>query len=607
MIIKRIRRSARRQPRSLQEIGTTINVLSTYVLNASTDMLLAGDGEDALASYVLDTQILDGHATEPGEKVDLHGARRLVGNQLSQHQRQMLAATLLAPKAKDPIEHYVISWQQGELPVRAQIEGAVDIFASEMGYENCQIIWATHSNTPNYHLHLVVNRVDLVRRKVVTPAGGWDIDRLHQVAALIEDAQGWASEPNSIYTSRGGEVRERATGKVMRFAGGSREGCAVRRRASPERWREGSHEMIADELRAAVSWQDLHNRLSKMNAEYHQKGSGAELVIGSTRMKATSFGREFAYGRMTKKLGEFTPDPFRERDEYENYQAALRLERQRVREAWNEALDDIRERRKLLLKKAREDNEAYEALIAEARLKLSFDLAETEAKMAFDRARATIAANKLRREAWHKAGCPEPAQVVLPELVFAPNIPRDQENANAFGLAGFQCDHLVEYRRKDGGVAIRDAGVVLIVDPNDRVAIAASLSLAHTRGDYIPITGSQAFQTICREIAKAQGYTLTLHSGDVLYDPAAEDRNAVNSEPSGDTVSKASSLGKRTDCSLSSVETEARKQAAPQPALQPSKTKIRPSTDRSQKDDCEQLSDEIRWAALNGGTAGLGL
>ena len=66
MIVKRIRKGAPRKRRSFDEIRTIVNVLSTYVLNASTDRSLMYDGENALAKYVLDTQILAGHPVEVG-------------------------------------------------------------------------------------------------------------------------------------------------------------------------------------------------------------------------------------------------------------------------------------------------------------------------------------------------------------------------------------------------------------------------------------------------------------------------------------------------------------------------------------------------------------
>ena len=341
MIVKRIRKFARRQRRPLREIGTIINVLSSYVLNASPGHEHASDGENALARYVFDTQILTGHSVAPGEKVDLFGSRGLIGDELAQHQRQMLAVNLLAPGTMDPVEHYVLSWQAGEFPTREQIEESIDIFATEMGFENCQIIWATHSNTRNYHLHLVVNRIDLSERKIVSPGDGWEIDRLHQIVALIEDQQGWTSEPNAIYTARRGEVRERATSKIVRRADGSREGCATRTRTAPEKWRTPEYAAVADVLRTARTWQDLHNRLLEFQASYRTKGSGAEIIVGKARMKATSFGREFAYRRMAARLGEYTPDLMAERDPFEIYREALRAERKRVRDALNEALEDL--------------------------------------------------------------------------------------------------------------------------------------------------------------------------------------------------------------------------------------------------------------------------
>lgn len=600
MIVKRIRKGAPRKRRSLDEIRTIVNVLSTYVLNASTDRSLMSEGENALARYILDTQVLAGHAVEVGEKVDLHGTRCLQGSALGEFQRQMLAANLLVPGAMDPLEHYVMSWQSHEQPVLKQIEDAVDIFTQEMGYQDCQIVWATHSNTKNYHLHLVVNRVNLAQKKVVTPGDRWEIDRLHQVAALVEDAQVWKSEPNAIYVSIGGEVRERATGKIMRRADGSRAGCDTRKLSPPEKCHSPEYAAVAEALRCAESWPDLHNRLSKVNAAYREKGSGAQIVIGKVRMKASDFGREFSYDKMTKKLGEFTPDLLPERDPYEDYLVALREERSRVREALNEALEQIKARRKFLEKKARVEKETCEAVIAEARLKLCFDLAEAEVKRAFDRARATIAANKLRREAWYEANCPDPYQVELPVLVFAHNVARDEEIAAVHGLNRQDYDHAVEYRRGDGTLAISDAGIVLVVDPSDRNAIAASLALANRRGDFIPVAGPAAFQQICQEIAKARGYKLQLSTGELLHDPALEPQNTRAEEssahPAGGSASSQGAVPRRSrDTAPNPKRAEQTK-----PVSRPSSSSFPRLPDKPHEVGGEDLSDEVLWAAKNG-------
>jgi len=604
MIVKRIRKGAPRKRRSFDEIRTIVNVLSTYVLNASTDRSLMYDGENALAKYVLDTQILAGHPVEVGEKVDLHGTRRLQGSALVGLQRQMLAANLLTPGAVDPIEHYVMSWKSHERPALKEIEDAVDIFAQEMGYQDCQIVWATHSNTKNYHLHLVVNRIDLAKQKVVNPGDGWDIDRLHQVAAIIEDAQGWESETNAIYAASGGEVRERETGEVMRRANGSRAGCATRKLVASEKCHSPENAAVAEAIRSAQSWQELHNRLVKLGATYRTKGSGAQITINDERMKASSFGREFSYGEMTERLGEYAPDPLLERDPYENYLAALREERKRVREAWNQALAKLRERRKRLKKKIFAEKSEYKVIIAAARLELSFDLAEAEVKKAFDRARATIAETKLQRDQWYKVGQPPPKKVKLPEFIFAPNVFRDQAIARDHGLTGGACDYAVEYRNDDGSLAVTDIGVVLIVHQIEENAVAASLAMASTRGDRILVTGSREFLDICRDVAKARGYALVLENGEILHDPTVVDQKAVSSKSANESKSESATTSqqKRDKAKPKSLEKEPPERSV----ARTSATNFSRFPEPARAAEDEELSDAVRLAAMRGRGKGSG-
>lgn len=192
MIIKRIRASARRKHRPLEHVRAEIEALTAYVLHLQSERLLQLEAPTRSTNYILDVKSAASLGIEPGEKVEFHGTRNLESTNLLHHQQQMAASCLLVPNAKDPLEHYIVSWRAGECHNKAQIEEVVDIFAEVMGYKACQIVWAVHSNTSQLHLHIVVNRVDLVTRSVVSPASGWEIEGLHQVIALVEDEQGWS-------------------------------------------------------------------------------------------------------------------------------------------------------------------------------------------------------------------------------------------------------------------------------------------------------------------------------------------------------------------------------------------------------------------------------
>lgn len=65
-----------------------------------------------------------------------------------------------------PVDHWVLSWQQGECPSAEQSKEATEIFLKRLGLEGHQAVWAVHANTQNTHLHIAVNRVN---KKMVSP------------------------------------------------------------------------------------------------------------------------------------------------------------------------------------------------------------------------------------------------------------------------------------------------------------------------------------------------------------------------------------------------------------------------------------------------------
>lgn len=518
MIIKRIRKCAKRKRRPLAQVRAVVQALTAYSIDADPELLLELSVDRIRqANYVLDSGAWEELGVEPGEKVDAHGTRNLIGNGLLDHQRQMIAACLLAPGAKDPIEHYVVSWRAGEIPDDEQIEEVLDIFAAEMGFDDCQILWATHSNTANRHLHLVVNRVDLARGRIVSPGEGWEIDRLHQVIALIEDRQGWSSEPNSIYSAKAGVVIDRTTQHVVRRADGSREGCYKRKIVAPEIGQEEANKKIVTALRAATSWRDLHYRLAAENAAYAIKGSGAQIFIDDKPMRASHFGREFSYKKMVCRLGDYDPDLMQSRDPHELYQQALRDERGRVREALNAALAHVREKRRLALKRLRRlERDEYLKALDEARMELAFDRVEAAIKQEFDVVRRTIAASYLNRERWYKAGQPAAEPVILPGAIIAGEDPRDPAIAEEYGFWMHAHEAGADYYDEAGTRAISDLGVILLVHKRDIAAVELALGLASARGSTITASGSAEFLDLCRDVAIRRGFHLVAEDGTSL-------------------------------------------------------------------------------------------
>ena len=127
---------------------------------------------------------------------------RFSGHHPRRSKAEMLALAEVSAHSKDPIHHYVLSWPRGEQPTSAQIEEAIDVFLDTMGLVGHQTLYGLHADTDNVHLHLMVNRVHPITRKVIEINKGFDLEALHRAVARIEHVQGWRREARGRYRVR---------------------------------------------------------------------------------------------------------------------------------------------------------------------------------------------------------------------------------------------------------------------------------------------------------------------------------------------------------------------------------------------------------------------
>src|SRR5260370_10722926 len=102
----------------------------------------------------------------------------------------MVALAEEATRSGNPVNHYVMSWREGEQPTAAQVEETIAIFLHELGLDEHQVIYGLHADTHNFHLHVVVNRVHPETLKCIEINRGFDIEVVHRAVARIEHTQG---------------------------------------------------------------------------------------------------------------------------------------------------------------------------------------------------------------------------------------------------------------------------------------------------------------------------------------------------------------------------------------------------------------------------------
>lgn len=125
------------------------------------------------------------------------GGRNLVARTRSAQAEEMIATLTGCPRARQPLEHLVLSWRPDEQPGRRQVEQAVAILMRGLGLAHHQVLWAQHADAAGVHLHLVVARVD--------PESGrpavirFLINALDRAVARIVFAQGWQPEAGARF------------------------------------------------------------------------------------------------------------------------------------------------------------------------------------------------------------------------------------------------------------------------------------------------------------------------------------------------------------------------------------------------------------------------
>lgn len=218
---------------------------------------------------------------------------------------EMIALAEEAPRSRDPINHYVLSWQTEERPTAEQVDKAVDILLDQFGVGDHQVVYGLHANTDNYHLHVEINRVHPDTLKCVEINKGFDIEALHMAVARIENTQGWSREVNARYVvnSQGELVRDHAGDERPRQP-------SQPRRDVEYRTGEKSAERIAIEeggpiIEAVGSWRELHDALAAKGLRYEKAGSGAVVFVGEIAVKASRMDRRASLRRLEKRFGPY--------------------------------------------------------------------------------------------------------------------------------------------------------------------------------------------------------------------------------------------------------------------------------------------------------------
>jgi Relaxase/Mobilisation nuclease domain len=240
-------------------------------------------------------------------KIDYYGSRGFICDDLTSQKAEMTALASDAPKCTNPITHWVMSWQEDERPTRDQVDQAIDILLEELDMTDRQVIYATHQDTDNYHVHVAINRVHPDTLKA--PNNFRDVELAHKAVARIAHIQGWQSEQRARY-----EVIDGQTQRIQHPPQATKQPVGQIAQQIESHQGIKSAERVGIEtgaalIRAAHSWRDLHQSLADRGMRYEQYGTGAYLYVGAVKLKASSAGRDCSLPQLKKRLGEYQQPP----------------------------------------------------------------------------------------------------------------------------------------------------------------------------------------------------------------------------------------------------------------------------------------------------------
>ena len=245
---------------------------------------------------------------------------------LQSQQVEMTALATTAVRSKDPIDHYVLSWQEGETPKIEQAREVVKMTMKHLGLEGHQVIWGLHDDTENVHIHIAVNRVHPETLKVVEINKGFQNNAIQQAAAIVEKLQGWKTHDKARFkTDDLGHLitDNKNRPKVFEKAGKQQEPNSKAKDMEIQTGEKSAQrigiEQAAPIIAQATSWRELHAAMAEAGMQYQRKGSGAVVQVENEFVKASSITPKASLSALQKRFGPYQPPQEIKPNEYHHH------------------------------------------------------------------------------------------------------------------------------------------------------------------------------------------------------------------------------------------------------------------------------------------------
>jgi Relaxase/Mobilisation nuclease domain len=198
-------------------------------------------------------------------------------------------------RVQQPVYHVAVSFHPEDVVTRPMMERVADRLLTDLKLQQHQVVIVAHGDRDHPHMHLMVNRIH------PTSGRAWDRwqDWVVTQRAIREEelALGLRQVRGRLHQLDG---QTRALERPTMTSGEYRQ--ALRSGVEPLVERARAH---TAELRAALTWQDVHERLRAEGLRIERKGQGLVITDGEHQVKASRVHRELSFARLEQRLGRF--------------------------------------------------------------------------------------------------------------------------------------------------------------------------------------------------------------------------------------------------------------------------------------------------------------
>jgi hypothetical protein len=207
----------------------------------------------AIAGHSFEGGVAYASAPEKAEWVHLRGVLSVETAAI-----EMEAVAALSSRCRDPVYHLIVAYAKHERPMREQVVSDAERLLKAIGMGDRQYVLAAHTDTDDFHAHVIANRVGLAGK-----ANDLWHERIIRERACAEIAaeRGWdivVGHHNRDIVQRIKRLHELPAEPQRRLSDGAYRRLHERGELP---WQESARPYVLDAVERAKDWRDLHERL----------------------------------------------------------------------------------------------------------------------------------------------------------------------------------------------------------------------------------------------------------------------------------------------------------------------------------------------------------